>query len=39
MDQWGGGVPYIYIYDREAFRVYLTYAFCIKHMNVFKYFE
>ena len=30
---------YIYIYDREAFRVYLTYAFCIKHMNLFKYFQ
>ena len=28
-----------YIYDREAFRVYLTYAFCIKHMNLFKYFQ
>ena len=30
---------YVYKYDREAFRVYLTYAFCIKHMNLFKYFQ
>ena len=35
-----GSCRYIYIYDREAFRVYSTYAFCIKHMNLlFKYFE
>ena len=30
---------HIYIYDREAFRVYSTYAFCIKHMKLFIYFK